>query len=86
MLAQALPMDDVVRIELAESVPVFRATPRIQERIEDLLEKQTSAPLSEEEQRELGGYEELDELLSLVNRLVRNATLGGEDVTLARTA
>jgi hypothetical protein len=72
-LVQALPLDDAVRIEPREGVPVFRATPRIQGRIEDLLAKQTEGPLNTDEERELLAYEELDELLSLVNRLVRSS-------------
>lgn len=85
-LVQALPMDDVVRIEQCESIPVFRSTPRVQERIETLLEKQAEASLDVEEERELDKYEELDDFLSLVNRLVRNAMLGDEPDGLARTA
>jgi len=84
---QALPLDDAVRIEPCEGVPVFRATPRVQGRIEDLLEKQTEGPLDTGEERELLAYEELDELLSLVNRLVRNSMApDGLGETLARTA
>lgn len=87
MLAQALPMDGAVRIELRDGVPVFRAVPRIQERIEELLEKQPEVPLTASEERELLQYEELDEFLSLVNRLVRNAMPpNGADEPLARTA
>jgi hypothetical protein len=78
-------MDDAVRIEPCEGVPVFRATARVKERIEDLLEKQTGGPLDAGELQELLAFEELDELLSLVNRLVRNSTTG-HDGTLARTA
>jgi hypothetical protein len=86
-LVKALPMDDAVRIEPCEGVPIFRATLRVQERIEDLLEKQTEGPLEEGEARELEAFEELDELLSLVNRLVRNAMdSGGRGEPLARTA
>jgi hypothetical protein len=84
-LLQALPMDDAVRIEPCEGVPIFRATPRVQERIEDLLEKQAEGSLDAGEKQELLAFEELDELLSLVNRLVRNST-GDQDGTLARTA
>jgi hypothetical protein len=84
-LLQALPMDDAVRIEPCDGVPVFRATPRVQERIEDLLEAQTERPLSAEEARELLAFEELDELLSLVNRIVRNSA-GGSGGPLAQTA
>lgn len=74
MLATALPLEDAVRIELREGVPVFRAQLRIQERVEELLEKQPASPLTESERHELLQYEELDEFLSLVNRLVRNST------------
>jgi hypothetical protein len=78
-LAKALPLEDAVRLELREGVPVFRAQPRIQERIEELLEKQPASSLTESEERELLQYEELDEFLSLVNRLVRNSMrVGGE--------
>lgn len=72
ILAQALPLDNVVRIELREGVPIFRAVSHIQKRVEELLEKQQTAKLSSAEKRELTQYEELDEFLSLVNRLVRN--------------
>ncbi|MFS8065957.1 MAG: hypothetical protein ACMG6S_06260 [Byssovorax sp.] len=80
LLTQVLPLEDAVRIELREGVPVFRARSRIQERIEELLEKQPAAPLTEPETRELLQYEELDDFLSLVNRLVRNSmhASGGE--------
>jgi len=76
-LAKALPLEDAVRIELREGVPVFRARPRIQERIEELLEKQPTSPLTAGEERELLQYEEIDEFLSLVNRLVRNSMRAG---------
>ena len=79
LLTQALSLEDAVRIELREGIPVFRARPKIQERIEELLEKQSSAPLTAFETRELLQYEELDDFLSLVNRLVRNSLhAGGE--------
>ena len=76
-LANALPLEDAVRIELREGVPVFRAQPKIQDRIEELLEKQPTLPLTEGEKRELLQYEELDEFLTLVNRLVRNSIRAG---------
>ncbi len=53
---------------------VFRATHCTQERIEHLLEKRTEGPLDAAEEQELLAFEELDELLSLVNRLVRTRT------------
>lgn len=86
-LVKALPIDDAIRIEPCEGVPVFRATPRVKGRIEDLLEKQAEGPLDEAEVRELEAFEELDELLSLVNRLVRNSMdAGGRGEPFAQTA
>jgi hypothetical protein len=77
-LLEALPIDDAVRIELCEGVPVFRAPPHVQERIEDLLEKQRAGAVTAEEARELSRHEELDDFLSLVNRLVRNTMHAGK--------
>lgn len=86
MLAQVLPLEDGVRIELREGVPIFRAQPRIQERVEELLQKQPSERLTDSEERELSQYEELDEFLSLVNRLVRNSILlSGEAPAVGKT-
>jgi len=61
-----------VRIELEEGVPVFRASGSIQARVEELLLKQHQAQLSIEEEEELDRYEEVDDYLSFVNRLIRN--------------
>jgi len=72
-LMQALPLDQPVRIELHEGVPILRAPPQVQDRVEDLLSRRQDAPLTSDEERELLCLEEIDELLSLINRLVRNA-------------
>lgn len=74
-LRQALPLDNIVRLELQENIPIFRAIPSLQSRVETLLEKQQTQTLNPTEQAELLQYEELDDFLSLVNRLVRNVTL-----------
>jgi len=84
MLAKSLPLEDAVRIELREGVPVFCAQSRIQERIEELLEKQPTSSLTEGEERELLQYEELDEFLSLVNRLVRNSMRAGGEAGIGQ--
>lgn len=67
-----LPMDGAIRIELVEGVPVFKASSAVQTRIEELLTQQQSASLSREEEQELDCYEEIDDYLSFVNRLIRN--------------
>ena len=74
-LPATLPLDNAVRLELEEGVPVFRATTTVQTRIERLLEKQRAAQLTKSEDQELDLYEEVDDYLSFVNRTVRNILL-----------
>ena len=71
-LPTTLPLEGAVRIELEEGVPIFRASETVQARIETLLEKQQTQQLSQQEEQELDAYEEIDDYLSLLNRLVRN--------------
>jgi hypothetical protein len=65
-------LETSVRIELVEGVPIFRASAAIQNRIEELLDKQQTEGLSEEEGKEIDFYAEMDDYLSLVNRTMRN--------------
>ena len=74
-LPSSLPLDGAVRIDLVEGVPIFRASNLVQGRIEALLIKQKESELTSEEVTELDKYEELDDYLSLVNRIVRNTSL-----------
>ncbi|MBE9209754.1 hypothetical protein IQ244_25320 [Nostoc sp. LEGE 06077] len=74
-LPNSLPLDGAVRIELVEGVPIFRASNLVQGRIEALLIKQQESVLTSEDEKELDGYEELDDYLSLVNRMSRNSAL-----------
>ena len=74
-LPNSLPLEGAVRIELVEEVPIFRASSLVQTRIETLLAKQKECNLTPEEIRELDEYEELDDYLSLVNRIIRNMSL-----------
>lgn len=71
-LPATLPLEGAVRIELEEGVPMFRASTPVQERIEGLLLKQQTLALSPEEEQELEHYEEIDDYLSFINRVVRN--------------
>ena len=66
------PAEGAIRIDLEEGIPVFRASHTVQARIEALLSKQRGSELSSEETQELDRYEEIDDYLSLVNRVVRN--------------
>lgn len=74
-LPHTLPLEGAVRIEMEEGVPLFRASGAVQDRIEALITKQKAAGLTEEEEQELDRYEEIDDYLSFLNRVVRNLAL-----------
>jgi hypothetical protein len=74
-LPRNLPLEGAVRMELAEGVPIFRSASVVQTRIEALLVKQQDCPLTLEEEEELDCYEEIDDYLSFVNRMVRNISI-----------
>ncbi len=71
-LPSSLPLEGAVRLELEEGIPIFRASLLVQDRIEQLLFKQKDSSLSDDEERELDSYEEIDDYLSFVNRTIRN--------------
>ena len=71
-LPATLPPEEAIKIELVEGVPVFRASQKVQQRIENLLIKQQENSLSLEEEQELDDHEKLDDYLNLVNRTIRN--------------
>lgn len=79
---QNLPLEGAVRIELVEGVPIFRAASIVQNRIEILLAKQQDGSLNPEEEEELDCYEDIDDYLSFVNRMVRNASITSSEVTV----
>ncbi len=82
-LPNSLPLEGAVRIELVEGVPVFRASSQVQIRIEALLDKQKITTLDSNEEQELSSYEELDDYLSLVNRIIRQELQLKPSVTAA---
>ncbi len=71
-LPPALPLDNAIRVELEEGVPIFRASTQVQKQIELLLDRQQSSTLSATDEEELKQYEEMDDYLSFVNRVIRN--------------
>ncbi len=54
----------------------------VQNHIEELVDRQKSGLLTANEVSELDAYEEIDDYLSRVNRLIRNSSENGE-VSLA---
>ncbi len=77
-LPQTLPRENAVKLELEQGVIIFRASRAVQVRIEELLEKEKIASLTPEEIQELNAYEEIDDYLSHVNRLIRNSVEASE--------
>ena len=71
-LPPSVPPDGLIRIEIQEGVPVFRASSYVQKRIDLLVHKQRESNLSKDEIDEIERYEEVDDYLSYVNRIVRN--------------
>jgi uncharacterized protein YnzC (UPF0291/DUF896 family) len=71
-LPVTLPRDGAIEIELEQSVLVFRVSKAVQERIEELVEKERNSQLTSDEAQELEQYEEIDDYLSFLNRLTRN--------------
>jgi hypothetical protein len=71
-LPATFPVEGAVRIEMEEEAPIFRASSTVQARIEALLLKQQTSRLNAEEEQELDNYEEMDDYLSFLNRVVRN--------------
>lgn len=74
-LPQTMPLENAIRLELEEGVPIFRAASTVQKRIETLLSKQKEKSLTKSEIQELDLYEEIDDYLSFVNRVIRNLQL-----------
>jgi hypothetical protein len=75
VLAQNLPLDGAIAIELQDGIMIFRASHHIQERIESLLDKQEETALTAMEEQELDSYAEIDDYLSFVNRMIRNNSI-----------
>ena len=71
-LPEGVSTEGALRIELEEGVPIFRASSAVRSRIQDLLSKQQDTVLNSDEEQELDCYEEIDDYLSFVNRMVRN--------------
>ena len=67
-----------MRLELEQGVIIFRASSSVQHRVEELLEKEKAGHLSATEKKELDTFEEIDDYLSFVNRLIRNSHDTGE--------
>ncbi|MBI3653216.1 MAG: hypothetical protein HY231_19485 [Acidobacteria bacterium] len=73
-LPAALRREGAISLELEQGVLILRASKTVQNRIQALLRKQQTAKLTAVEDKELQQYEQIDDYLSLLNRLSRNST------------
>ena len=73
-LPAALRRAGAVNLEVEQGVIILRASKAVQDRIESLLHKRQTARLTRTEKKELQQYEQIDDYLSLLNRLSRNLT------------
>lgn len=71
-LPTSLPQDGSINLVLEGGVPTFRASPAVVGRVAHLLERERGGELSQAETDELERYEEIDDYLSHLNRVVRN--------------
>lgn len=71
-LPTSLPRDGSINLVLEGNVPSFRAAPAVVGRVKQLLERERRGELSRTETDELERYEEFDDYLSHLNRVVRN--------------
>ncbi len=71
-LPDKLSEEGALHLELHQGIPVIKASLRVQNRIESLVDKHQESGLSEVETEELDRYEEIDDFLSFLNRVIRN--------------
>lgn len=56
-----------IRVEKVDQLNLFKFTDTLQERLEELLEKNETGDLTPEEQEELTGIQELDRIFTYLN-------------------
>lgn len=86
-LPDALRREGAINIEVEQGVIILRASKTVQNRIQSLLRKQRAAKLTKVEEKELQQYEQIDDYLSLLNRLSRNLAQSQQhqaDVSIGR--
>ena len=77
-LPLSLPRENAVELVLEQGVIIFRASSFVQNHIEEMVDRQKSGFLTPQEESELDAFEEIDDYLSHVNRLIRNSSENGE--------
>ena len=75
-LATLSNREGIIALAMQEGIPVLHASETVQDRITQLLHKQQETELSASEREEFDSYEEIDDYLSLLNRITRNLFVG----------
>ncbi|MBF2056427.1 MAG: hypothetical protein IGQ45_04195 [Cyanobacterium sp. T60_A2020_053] len=70
-----LSLEGIISIQIIENIPILRASSAINNRINELIEKQKESELNLQEEEELDCYEEIDDYLSFINQTIRNLNL-----------
>ena len=81
-----LPQNVTLQMRLVDGIPVMKATAVVQARIHQLLDKERQSILSASEQHELDSYEQLDDYLSFMNRVVRNLLFSKSAILITSNA
>ena len=71
-LPAAFRREGAIDLTVEQGVIILRASKAVQTRIESLVRKNRTTKLTQAEKRELQQYEQIDDYLSLLNRLSRN--------------
>lgn len=71
-LPPALQREGAINLEIEQGVLILRVSKAVQNRVENLMHKQQTTQLTEDEEKEMEQYEQIDDYLSLLNRLSRN--------------
>jgi hypothetical protein len=71
-LPPALRREGSISLEVEQGVVVLRASKAVQRRLESLVRRSQTGKLTQGEKTELEQFEQMDDYLSLLNRLSRN--------------
>jgi len=74
-IPSSFPTEGALSLEIREGIPIIRSSSIIQNKIDRLINKQKEYGLSPDETDEFDYFEQIDDYISLVNRITRNIFL-----------
>lgn len=78
-LPPSFPAEGALNIKIKEGIPVIKSSSKIQNRIERLINRQKRGELSQDEIDQFDYFEQIDDYISLLNRITRNIFLEKEN-------